>query len=225
VKAAKVPVAPPATPGAGIACALAAATPPAWFEAAPAHLEILLVDHANCEKKAASTALGLMFSYAEDTQLGLALARLAREELRHYERVIRVLRSNGFAYRRLAPSRYAGELRRVVATHEPQRRLDLLIAEARSCERFAGLVPRLPPAIAEFYSALEAAEARHTALYLEAARRHATATGLSFEAHFAALASREAELATLPDALFRFHSGPPAVSAGASAARDPRGST
>jgi tRNA-(ms[2]io[6]A)-hydroxylase len=229
MRAAAVPVVAPAIPGSGSACALAAPTPPAWFEAAPAHLEILLVDHANCEKKAASTALGLMFSYAEDTQLGLALARLAREELRHYERVVRVLGSHGFAYRRLAPSRYAGELRRAVATHEPQRRLDLLIAgaliEARSCERFAGLVPLLPPAIAEFYRALEAAEARHTALYLDAASRHATATGLALEARFAALASREAELVTLPDAQFRFHSGPPAVSAGAPAARVRRDST
>jgi tRNA-(ms[2]io[6]A)-hydroxylase len=170
-----------------------------------------------------------MFAYAEDTQLGLSLARLAREELRHYERVVRVLRSNGFAYRRLTPSRYAGELRRGVASREPQRRLDLLIAgaliEARSCERFAGLVARLPRALVEFYRALEAAEARHTDLYLEAAGRYAAAAGLPFAAHFAALAAREAELVTAPDAQFRFHSGPPLVNAAAAAAREPRDST
>ena len=66
---------------------LLAATPAAWVDAAVAGWQELLVDHANCEKKAASTAVALIFAYPEDTELGLALSRLAREELRHFEQV------------------------------------------------------------------------------------------------------------------------------------------
>jgi tRNA-(ms[2]io[6]A)-hydroxylase len=193
---------------------LLAATPEAWYEAALGSLEVLLVDHANCEKKAASTALGLMFQYADDTALGLSLARLAREELRHYEQVLGLMARREVRYARLPPGRYAGELRRAVTAHEPVRRLDLLIAgqliEARSSERFAGLIPRLPEDIGRFYAGLEAAEARHRSLYRGLAERHATATGLDYSVRLAALASVEADLATRPDPLFRFHSGPPA---------------
>jgi len=193
---------------------LLAATPAAWYRAAAERLEVLLVDHANCEKKAASTALGLMFAYADDTALGLALARLAREELRHYEQVVRLLAGEGIAYARLAPGRYAGALRRAIATHEPKRRLDLLIVgaliELRSCERFRGLVPHLPPALAEFYRGLEAAEARHSRLYLELARDYAARSHLDLEPRFLELATLEAGLATGADPDFRFHSGPPA---------------
>ena len=192
---------------------LAAPTPDAWFDAAPARLGVLLVDHANCEKKAASSALGLTFAYAEDAALGLALARLAREELRHYEQVLRLMGELGIDYERLAPGRYAGELRRLTRAEEPGRRLDLLLCgaliEARSCERFGGLVPRLPARVAAFYESLAAAEARHQRLYLELAQRHAAANGLEFEARLAALAGVEAGLATRPDEEFRFHSGPP----------------
>jgi tRNA 2-(methylsulfanyl)-N6-isopentenyladenosine37 hydroxylase len=192
---------------------LAAPTPEAWFDAAPARLGVLLVDHANCEKKAASSALGLMFAYAQDAALGLKLARLAREELRHYEQVLRLMRELGVDYARLAPGRYAGELRRLVRADEPGRRLDLLICgaliEARSCERFRGLVPRLPERVAALYPALAAAEARHEHLYLDLARQYAAAAGLDVEPRLAAFAAVEAGLATRPDDAFRFHSGPP----------------
>jgi tRNA-(ms[2]io[6]A)-hydroxylase len=193
---------------------LAVATPREWFEAAPAHRAELLVDHANCEKKAASTALGLMFSYAEDAALGVALSRLAREELRHYEQVVRLMRELAVPYGRLSPSRYAGGLRRAVRTAEPFRRLDLMLCgaliEARSCERFAGLVPRLEPRIAEFYRGLEASEARHHGLYSGLAASYGAATGLDWQARLAELAAVEGELVTSPDPQFRFHSGRPA---------------
>ncbi len=206
--------------------ALAAATPDAWYDAAAATLDVLLVDHANCEKKAASTALGLMFAYADDVELGLALARLAREELRHYEQVLGLMGRLGIRYARLAPGRYAGELRRALASREPERRLDLLIVgaliEARSAERFRGLVPRLPAELAAFYHGLEAAEARHANLYLTLAARDAERAGLDLAARHAALAALEAELATRPDATFRFHSGPPAAAGEGLSAAAPR---
>ena len=200
--------------GADEATGLAAATPAAWYDEALTRLDVLLVDHANCEKKAASTALGLMFAYADDAALGLALARLAREELRHYEQVLGLMARRGVRYARLPPGRYAGELRRAVTAHEPVRRLDLLIAgqliEARSSERFEGLIPRLPEDIGRFYAGLEAAEARHRSLYRDLARSYAARAGLDYDARLAALATVEADLATRPDPLFRFHSGPPA---------------
>ena len=107
---------------------LLAATPEAWYALAERSLDVLLVDHANCEKKAASTALGLMFAYADDSALGLSLARLAREELRHYEQVLALMKRRSVPYTRMAPGRYAGELRRALSSNEPERKLDLLIA-------------------------------------------------------------------------------------------------
>ena len=70
---------------------LRAATPDAWVAEACALPEVLLIDHANCEKKAASTALALMFAYAEDLELTDKMSRLAREELRHYEQVAKLI--------------------------------------------------------------------------------------------------------------------------------------
>jgi len=195
---------------------LLAPTPSGWFDAAADHLHELLLDHANCEKKAASTALALMFAYADDVAQTRQLSRLAREELRHFEQVQKQLDSLGLAYRRLQPSRYAEGLRSAAATGEPARQLDLLLTaaliEARSCERFAGLVPRLPGPLAGFYRALEKSESRHFVLYLELAQRHAAASQLDAAARLTPLAAREAELATAPDTRFRFHSGPPAGS-------------
>ena len=100
---------------------LRAATPDAWIEAACALPEVLLLDHANCEKKAASTALALMFAYAEDLELTDKMSRLAREELRHYEQVAKLIGTLKIAPQRLAPGRYAAQLRRLVARGEPQR--------------------------------------------------------------------------------------------------------
>jgi tRNA-(ms[2]io[6]A)-hydroxylase len=192
---------------------LGSVTPAGWYDAALNALPVLLVDHANCEKKAASTALGLMFSYADDAELGVALARLAREELRHYEQVVSLLATMGLPYTRLSPGRYAGELRRLLSTREPERRLDLLLVgaliEARSAERFAGLIPRLPEPVAGFYRGLSAAEARHCSLYERLAQRFAERQQLDWRARADELAAAEAELATRVDHEVRFHSGPP----------------
>ena len=147
---------------------LVAATPAGWVEAAAAGWQDLLLDHANCEKKAASTALALMFAYPEQQRDNLAFARLAREELRHFEQVTRMMERLGVAHRRLAPGRYAAGLRAAVRTSEPARRLDLLLVgaliEARSCERFRLLADALAAkgdALAAFYDDLFASEARH----------------------------------------------------------------
>jgi tRNA 2-(methylsulfanyl)-N6-isopentenyladenosine37 hydroxylase len=189
---------------------LLAPTPRAWVEAALRRVPELLIDHASCEKKAASSALALMFAYPEDRALSLALSRVAREELRHFEQVLRAMDTLGLAFTRQRPGRYAQELRRALRTDEPDRKLDLLLVgaliEARSCERFALLAPRLPPLLARLYGDLGTAEARHLTLYLDFARGCAPS---AWRARLDALAAREAELATGPDRALRFHSGPP----------------
>ena len=81
----------------------------------------LLLDHANCEKKAASTALSLMFAYPEDFELADRMSRLAREELRHFELVQQKLRQLQVPFRRMSPSRYAEGLRKALRRTEPER--------------------------------------------------------------------------------------------------------
>jgi tRNA-(ms[2]io[6]A)-hydroxylase len=193
---------------------LEAATPEAWIAAARVKWRDLLLDHANCEKKAASTALALLFTYPEDTLLSRALSRLAREELRHFEQVEKLMRALGVRHRRMAPARYATGLRRHVSASEPARKLDLLLVgaliEARSAERFAVLAPHLAEPLADLYRGLAGSEARHHELYLDLARRHAAEHGLDLAARIAVLADVEASLITSPDAEFHFHSGTPA---------------
>ena len=191
-------------------------TPAAWVRAACASREVLLIDHANCEKKAASTALALMFAYAEDLELADKLSRLAREELRHYEQVAKLIRSLGVTPQRLAPGRYAERLRRLVDRSEPRREADLMICgafiEARSCERFAVLSAAIGAPLSEMFQSLHNAEARHHRVYLDLARRAARRAGTAvaaFEARIEEFAVLEAQLITLPDPVFRFHSGTP----------------
>jgi len=192
---------------------LRAATPAKWLEQACALQEVLLIDHANCEKKAASTALSLMFAYAEDLELTDRMSRLAREELRHYEQVAKLIRSLGLTPQRLAPGRYAMRLRRLVAKTEPQREVDLMICgafiEARSCERFAALAQIIGAPLSDLFQGLHNAEARHHRVYLELARRAAKRTGVPLDVRIDEFAALEAELITQPDPVFRFHSGPP----------------
>lgn len=192
---------------------LRAQTDSRWFDAAVERWQELLLDHANCEKKAASTALSLMFAYPEDADLSHRLSRLAREELRHFEQVQQKMAELGVAHRRLSPSRYAEGLRKATRRAEPARRLDLMITgaliEARSHERFMGLIPRLGSPLGEFYDSLAAAEARHVGLYLKLAARTGDADEATLGARLEQLATIEAELATAPDAEFRFHSGTP----------------
>lgn len=199
---------PAALPDAGTI--LRAATPAAWVEAAVANWPELLIDHANCEKKAASTALALIFAYPEDRSLCVALARLAREELRHFEQVQRAMSGAGVAFARQRPGRYANELRALTRTADPGRKLDLLLVgaliEARSAERFGLLAPRLPAPLARLYEELGTCEARHHELYVGFAR---AAAPEEWRRRLEVLSTREAQLATAPEGVLRFHSGPP----------------
>jgi tRNA-(ms[2]io[6]A)-hydroxylase len=153
---------------------LASVTDPDWADRARASLDLILLDHAHCEKKAASTAVNLIFRYPEHPSLMRPLAELAREELDHFRQVLDVLDARGIGFRRLPPSPYAARLTEIVRRTEPERLLDMLLVaamiEARSCERMQLLAERLEdPRLAAFYASLLASEARHHRSYLDLA--------------------------------------------------------
>ncbi|HSC75826.1 MAG TPA: tRNA-(ms[2]io[6]A)-hydroxylase [Pseudomonadales bacterium] len=186
-------------------------TPQAWIERALKEQAILLIDHANCEKKAASTALGLMYRHTDHYELLQKLSRLAREELRHFEQVIAIMKKRGIAYEHVTASGYAAGLHTHAAKRDPERLVDTLIMgaiiEARSCERFAALAPHLDPVLQKFYLSLLQSEARHFTDYLALAKSCA-ASDIGERVQF--FLERERELIESQDDEFRFHSGVPA---------------
>jgi tRNA-(ms[2]io[6]A)-hydroxylase len=183
-------------------------TPDAWVQNALNNQALLLLDHANCEKKAASTAMNLMYRYVENFDLLNKMSRLAREELRHFEQVIGFMQKRGIPYEQIPAARYAAELRKPVRTHEPAKLIDTLIVgaiiEARSCERFAKLAPHLDEELANFYKSLLKSEARHFKDYLNLA---ADAAGKNIDERVQFFLEREKELIEGEDTEFRFHSG------------------
>ena len=189
-------------------------TPREWLDEACGRLPEMLLDHANCELKAASTALGFLYRYPERAALAQRMSRLAREELRHFEQVRSIMDEMEIPFRRLSASRYAGRLRDAVRPAEPHKLLDMLLVgaliEARSCERFAMLAPRLPQKLGKFYGGLLASEARHFEHYIAFALSECGIDDAEINARLAELKDVEAALISAPDSTFRFHSGTPA---------------
>ena len=189
---------------------LCLATPPVWAEQAVAALPVLLNDHANCEKKAAATALGLVFRYARHSEVVVRMSRVAREELRHFEQVLAFMMRRGIPLYSVSASRYAASLRRLVRGDEPGRLVDLLVCgayiEARSAERFGLLIPLLDAELARFYERLHVSETRHYRNYLELARGFCSTSEL--EERVRLFSGHERRLVTETDVEIRFHSGP-----------------
>ncbi len=153
---------------------LAEPTRATWLPHVLSYPEIVLIDHAHCEKKAASTAVNLIFRYVEHADLVAHLSALAREELEHFELVLSWMRARGIDLVRLEPAPYAGRLHAAVRRGEPHRLLDTLLCcaliEARSCERMKLLSEALPdPDLAAGYRSLLASEARHFTTYVDLA--------------------------------------------------------
>ncbi len=187
-------------------------TPAAWVAEAQLHPQVLLVDHANCEKKAAATAMSLINRHIDNYPLLNKMSRLAREELRHFEQVIAVMKRRNIEYVTVTASRYAGGLHALVRKNEPGRLVDTLLMgaliEARSCERFAALIPILDEELAEFYGSLLQSEARHFQDYLTLAQ--ALASESEIAERLAVFRVCEQRLVEDSDTEFRFHSGVPA---------------
>ena len=188
---------------------LASDTRDSWLPEALAQVDLILLDHAHCEKKAASTALNLLFRYTDEPRLVRPLSELAREELEHFEAVLDFLQERGVAFRRLEPSPYAARLHKAVRKGEPQRLLDTLLCcaliEARSCERLKLLSENLPdPVLAAFYKSLLASEARHFSTYTDLCRSFFPVAEV--EARLDELAAYEASVLEEPAAELRLHS-------------------
>lgn len=226
--------------GDGIAAVLSflnCRTPEAWAECAVENVPLLLLDHASLELKAAEQAQKIIRRYgaaraggtARANDLINAMSRLAREELRHFEQVVAMLEARGIAYRPVSPSRYASELHARCRRDEPGRRVDTFVIgaviEARSCERFACLAPRLDavdPPLARFYGTLLKSEARHFGDYLAFAEQ---AAGGKVGERVAAFLELDAALVHRPEMDLRFLGGVPDGMPAARAAVPRGGST
>lgn len=150
--------------------ALKQPTSSAWVEQALANLDIILLDHSHCERKAAGVALNFMFRYPSNTKMVRELTAIAREELEHFELVNQWLERRHIPLAPLPPPPYGAGLRAAVRPQEPHRFLDSLLVtgliEARSHERLGLLATHCPePELAEFYRSLMASEARHYGTY------------------------------------------------------------
>jgi tRNA-(ms[2]io[6]A)-hydroxylase len=190
---------------------LACATPQNWIEAALQQQQVLLIDHKNCEWKAAATAFHLMGKHATKLDLVNKMSRLAREELVHMEQVLRILKKRNIALVSVSASRYASSLRELVRAQEPYRLIDTLVIgafiECRSCERFAALAPHLDEELGTFYGGLLKSESRHFQDYLKLAYTYGERADV--DAAVERVRALEAELISSPDREFRFHSGCP----------------
>ena len=192
---------------------LASDTSRRWLDQVDAHLEEVLIDHAHCEKKAAATAMHLLFAYAEDEDLRREMSEIVNEELEHFSMVLDLLKQRGIRFRRLSSSSYGRRLHELIRKHEPDRAIDrLLVAgliEARSCERFAQLRDHLADEqLSAFFGGLFESEARHHTTYVRLAKRFSPGEDgpQAVDDRLAELAAAEAEIIALGDPHARVHS-------------------
>jgi tRNA-(ms[2]io[6]A)-hydroxylase len=184
-------------------------TSPRWLAQVDAHLDEILIDHAHCEKKAAGTALNLIFHYVEDQELCREMALIVNEELEHFQMVIDLLNRRGIRFRRLKPSTYGRELNDLCRKQDPARAVDRLlvagIIEARSCERFHVLAGHVKDEeLSKFYAGLFESEARHHTTYTRLAKHFAPDDVVM--ARLDELAALEAEIINRGGELPRMHS-------------------
>jgi tRNA-(ms[2]io[6]A)-hydroxylase len=150
-------------------------SPERWLKQVDENLAEVLIDHAHCEKKAAGTAMNLLFAYVDNTELCREMTTIVNEELEHFHMVIEILKQRDIEFRRLKPSQYGRRLNDLVRKQEPERAIDrLLVAgliEDRSCERFGLLRENLEDKeLAAFYDSLFESEARHHTTYIRLAK-------------------------------------------------------
>ncbi|MYF38762.1 MAG: tRNA-(ms[2]io[6]A)-hydroxylase [Gammaproteobacteria bacterium] len=190
-------------------------TPESWVVHAAQSQQLLLVDHANCERKAASSALSMIYRYGERSKFSVQLSRIVREEMRHFEQVHALMQTLQIEYVHLSPSKYAREMHVYARENKPTKIDDLLIAsiiEARSYERFERLEVVLEGKVAKLYSKLKESEHRHFLTYLDLAKKIDEETAIN--ARIQELLQYEAQLITRFDDRFRFHSGDPVKAEG-----------
>jgi tRNA-(ms[2]io[6]A)-hydroxylase len=180
-----------------------------WLDQVDQDLEAVLIDHAHCEKKAAGTAMNLIFTYGAHVELSREMADIVVEELEHFRLVLDLLERRGIVFRSQKPSNYGRQLQELVRKDEPHRAVDRLLIggliEARSCERFSLLREHVTDReLSEFYGSLFESEARHHSTYVRLAclfdREEVVRKRLQ------ELAEAEAEIIQRGDDLPRMHS-------------------
>jgi tRNA-(ms[2]io[6]A)-hydroxylase len=198
---------------------LASATPPSWAASLRGHLDELLIEQAQLEKRAASTATAFLFRVPQAPVVQQALSALAREELLHFERTLRLCATRAIPFRTQPPSPYAERLKAACRPAMPDRLVDeLLVAaliEARSCERMAALADAfagVDDELAAFWRDLVAAEARHQVVYADVAASLVPAAAVA--ARWRELAAHEARVLGVLPWSPRLHGGLPAAAHG-----------
>ena len=190
---------------------LHSATSQRWLAQVDEHLDEILIDHAHCEKKAAGTAMNLLFAYVEYEELTREMTVIVNEELEHFTMVLDLLPPRNIKFRNLSPGSYGRKMHELVRKGKPDRAVDrLLIAsliEARSCERFSLLRDHMrsrDEELAEFYGSLFESEARHHTTYVRLAKLFTDESTVN--ARLEELAAAEAAIVADGDPLPRMHS-------------------
>lgn len=185
-------------------------TPDSWVAAALEHQETILIDHATNELKAAQQAMTLMARNPLNMDIQNKMSRLAREELVHYEQVLKILKKRGIQFRTMKASGYAYNMAQHIRPDNKGKLTDNLIIgsiiEARSCERFHKIAPSLDEELGAFYISLLKSESRHFKDYLTLAQKYSEE---DIQPRVDFFLKTENESILQPDPLLRLHSGVP----------------
>ncbi|OBX25045.1 tRNA-(ms[2]io[6]A)-hydroxylase [Gelidibacter algens] len=154
-------------------------TDPRWVNIVEKNIEDILTDHAYCEQKATSTAISLIVSFPEYTELVQEMVALVKEEISHFKMVHDKILENGWILGRDRKDEYVIQLIGFFpkggsrTTQLVHRLLYAALIEARSCERFRLLSEELEDKeLAEFYRKLMVSEANHYTMFLGFARQY-----------------------------------------------------
>ena len=154
-------------------------TDPRWVNIVEKNIEEILTDHAFCEQKAASTAISLIVSFPEYTDLVQSMIALVREEISHFKMVHDIILKRGWVLGRDRKDDYVKRLLTFFpkggsrTTQLVHRLLYAALIEARSCERFRLLSQELiDKELSEFYRKLMVSEANHYTMFLSFARQY-----------------------------------------------------
>jgi tRNA 2-(methylsulfanyl)-N6-isopentenyladenosine37 hydroxylase len=154
-------------------------TDPRWINIAEKNIGEILVDHAYCEQKAASSCISLIMLYPEKEKLVEVLTPVVAEEWSHFERVLEELKKRGYSFGRQRKDEYVEALAKLVVKggnrdHQLVERLLInALIEARSCERFKILWKNIPDeGLSKFYYELMVSEANHYKNFLQLAKEY-----------------------------------------------------
>src|SRR6187549_3476787 len=152
-------------------------TDPRWADMAGKNIRDILVDHAYCEQKAASSCISLIILHHDRTELVETLTPVVAEEWAHFERVLEELKKRGYTLGPQRKDEYVMRLNKIIrkgGNREEQLLEKLLLnalIEARSCERFKMLWKNIPDeSLSTFYYELMVSEAGHYKNFIQLAK-------------------------------------------------------